>query len=64
MTQENEEYIDIMKTKDARLAVKMLSYLKNMNRRNPHKGRLMGDVGWMSDLIDMVRDFDKENKND
>lgn len=45
---------------DDKLTVKMLANLKQKNRNNPIIGEGMGNIGWMQDLVDMVRDFDKE----
>lgn len=46
---------------DLQIATKMHSYLLKEARRNPDKGFQMGDVGWMEDLIHIVREMDKGN---
>ena len=48
---------------DDTLCVKMHQYLKNQARANPHKARMMGDVGWMRELIYLVRITDAQRED-
>ena len=50
-------------SEDRRLAVKMLQYLKRKARENPHKAALSGDVGWMHELIYLVRITDAQKED-
>ena len=50
-------------SEDMRLAVKMHQYLKRKARENPHKAALGGDVGWMHELIYLVRITDAQKED-
>jgi len=47
---------------DEQIAVKMLSELKRLQRRDPDKPR--PDVGWMLAILDVVRECDEENEKE
>ena len=62
-TKERKELIPASGSEDMRLAVKMHQYLKRKARENPHKAALCGDMGWMLELIYLVRITDAQKED-
>lgn len=48
---------------DTQVAVKMHQELKRLAMANPHKAKLMGDTGWMYELMYLARIMDAQKED-